>query len=193
MSRKRLVAAAALGTLFLAPAPSAAQGQALGIGGRFSLVRPDAALDTLVNRYAGGQIRARLSPRAAVEVALDRRRSTNDALTERVTEYPIQASLLLYPVRSTLSPYLLGGMGWYTQRIQTLAGDAVQASETTRRTGYHAGIGGELRLGAHAAAHADYRYTFIRLGQSEEAGGLADRLKPSHEGSMWTAGLTVYF
>ena len=182
----------------LFPATALAQGQSFGIGGRFSFVRGDIDADTGAERFTGGQIRARLSPRTALEVALDVRTDTNDAMTERLRRYPLQASLLLYPVRSAISPYVLAGGGWYSQRLETLAGDETLTSETTREFGWHAGLGGELRLGRHAGAHADYRYTFLTFGDDDEEGesesgfGLS-RLLPSPRGSMWTAGLTLYF
>jgi opacity protein-like surface antigen len=181
--------------LFLLPSPALAQGQSFGIGGRFSLVRGDIDADTSAERFLGGQIRAKLSPRTAIEVALDVRTDTNDALTERIRRYPLQASLLLYPVRSAISPYVLAGGGWYSQRLETLAGDETLTSATTREFGWHAGLGGELRLGSHAGAHADYRYTFLTFGGDDEEsdGGVLSRVLPSFRGSMWTAGLTLYF
>jgi opacity protein-like surface antigen len=173
--------------------PAAAHAQTIGLGGRLALVRPDSSLEVAADRYSGGQLRAHLSPRTALELALDWRSQTNDALTERTRDYPLQGSLLLYPFRTVVSPYLLGGIGWYSQSIQTLVDNEVVGTTTTRRTGYHAGLGGELRLGRHATLHGDYRYTFLRLGNDESGSGVVDRLKLSHEGSMWTAGFTVYF
>jgi Outer membrane protein beta-barrel domain len=201
--------AGACAVLLLVPlstSPAFAQGQAFGIGGRFSLVRGDVQADTTAQRFTGGQIRARMSPRSALEVSLDRRTDTNEAFTERVRESPIQASLLLYPLRTVLSPYVLGGGGWYSHRIDTLQDKKVVTSETTREFGWHAGFGGELRLGRHAGAHADYRYTFLHFGDDDTTSGKSSLVKgaaegetgvsrflPSYRGSMWTAGLTVYF
>ena len=199
---------AAVAVLGLAGAlPCRAQG--IGIGGRFSLVRGDAQAEASAERFTGGQIRAWLSKRTAIEISLDRRSQSNEALTERVRDYPLQASLLLTPVRSAFAPYVLGGMGWYTHRVDQIAGTEVLESTTTRRVGSHAGFGAEMRLGRRAALHADYRYTFLRFGAADPlksdtiAGAIAKshlsdsgsgaRFLPSYEGSMWTAGLTVYF
>ena len=184
------------------PVSASAQGQSFGIGGRFSMVRGDVQAETSADRFTGGQIRARLSPRTALEVSMDVRTETNEALTRRVRHVPIQASLLLFPVKTVFAPYLLGGGGWYSHRVETLAGDETLASETTREFGWHGGFGAELKLGAHAAAHADYRYTFLRFGddvpipeapRSDDDSGVVSRFMPSYKGSMWTAGLTVYF
>jgi hypothetical protein len=183
--------------------PCRAQG--VGIGARFSFVRGDIQTDAVSQRFTGGQIRAWISKRTALEVSLERRTEGNELLTERVRDYPLQASLLLFPIHSTFSPYVLGGMGWYTHRVEQLDGKAVTASTTTRRAGSHAGFGAEMRLGRHAGLHADYRYTFLHFGGDDSSksgltsaghgllGTSGASFLPSYEGSMWTAGLTVYF
>ena len=94
--------------------PEAAAAQ-FGIGGRLSWVRRDVKVEEDSTRFTGGQIRARLSPRTAFELSLDIHSETNRAETARFGRYPIQASLLLYPVRSVFSPCFLGGAGWYTE------------------------------------------------------------------------------
>lgn len=175
---------------------AAAEAQSFGIGGRLGMMRPDVQAESPAERFTGGHIRARVSPRIALEVALDLRTTHDDTLTRRVREYPIQGSLLLFPVRTVVAPYVLGGGGWYTSRLQTQVNGEWMSEDSTHRFGWHGGFGAELRLGRHAAAHADYRYTFLRFGEDERraepAAGFS-RLLPSYEGSMWTAGLTVYF
>ncbi len=107
-------------------------------------------------------------------------------------------------MRSTFSPYLVGGVGWYRQKVDQLQGDQVLSTTVARRTGFQAGLGGEIWLGRRATVHADYRYAFIQFGkttQDAEPGavpvpglqGLQERLRLSHKGSMWTSGVTVYF
>ncbi|MBI2832806.1 MAG: porin family protein [Acidobacteria bacterium] len=185
-------------------APAYAQNSGFGLGGRFSFVRGDPAVEASSARYSGGLLRWRLSPRRTIELSLDYRSRLNQDLTERVKDYPFQGSLLLYPVRASISPYLLGGVGWYSQRVDTLDKDQVVSQKTSRTFGYHAGIGGEMKLGQRAAAHLDYRYTFIGLGSKDPtapSGALSipglqsfqNRLNLSHKGSMWTSGVTVYF
>jgi opacity protein-like surface antigen len=190
--------------VFLAASAAPAAAQVLGIGGRMSMIRGDVQADTSAERFTGGLVRAKLSPRSAIELALDMRTQSNEAQTERIKDYPLQGSLLLYPVRSTLAPYLLGGLGWYSHRVEQLADGKVIDSESRRRFGYHAGFGADLQLGRHAAVHADYRYTLLRFGSDDDdadgasavgldGGSVASRFLPSYEGSMWTAGVTVYF
>ena len=190
--RAALVAGGFIALSVFVGTPCAAQG--LGIGGRMSLVRGDVQADTSAERFFGGQLRLPLSPRTSLEVSLDRRTDSNDALTERIVETPIQGSLLLYPVRSVLSPYVLGGVGWYTHRIEQLSGGALTTSKSSRRFGYHGGLGAEIKLGRHVGVHADYRYTFLKFGgDDDDDESLVSRFKPSYEGSMWTAGMTLYF
>jgi len=174
-----------------AAAPARAQG--IGLGARMSMVRGDAQADpaAAAQRFLGGQLRAKLSPRTSIEVSLERRTDSPN-LSTRVKEYPLQASLLLFPIHSTFSPYLLGGVGWYTHVVDTLAAGQVVTSASSRTMGYHGGFGAELKLGGHAGVHADYRYTQLHFGGDGSA-GLVDRFKPSYQGSMWTAGITFYF
>lgn len=188
--RKVIVSGVALAAAVLIGAPCAAQG--FGIGGRMSLVRGDVAAQTSAERFLGGQLRMPLSPRAALEVSLDRRSESSTDLKERIVDTPLQGSLLLYPVRTTISPYVLGGVGWYTRRVDQLASGSATSSETSRKFGYHAGIGGEIKLGRHAGVHADYRYTFLKFDSKDDDSILA-KFRPSYEGSMWTAGMTLYF
>ena len=61
-------------------------------------------------------------------------------------------------------------MGWYTHKVEQLAGKQLIDSTTTRRVGTHAGFGAEMRMGRHAAFHADYRYTFLRFGGPIQSG-----------------------
>jgi len=113
---------------------------------------------------------------------------------------------------------VLGGIGWYKQRVETLADGKSVNHVDTSRFGYHAGVGGELMLGKHASIYMDYRYTFVNInGLGGLAGaaytalsltsipGLISALAStdnasssttqtvSHLGSMWTTGMTLYF
>jgi opacity protein-like surface antigen len=191
MSKQPFVGGA-LAVLLMA-APCAAQG--IGIGGRLSMVRGDASAvpATAAQRFLGGQIRAHLSPKTSVEISLERR--TETGLTNRVRDYPLQGSLLLSPIHASFSPYLLGGVGWYTHIVDTMAAGQVVSTDSSRKMGYHLGFGAELKVGRHAGVHADYRYTMVHFGDGTSAGttGLATRFKPSYDGSMWTAGFTFYF
>ena len=193
--RVPLIGGVLLVAVLALPEAAAAQG-AFGIGGRLTWVHRDVKVDEDSTRFMGGHIRARLSPKTAFELSLDVHTETNALETARVREYPIQASLLLFLTKSKFAPYVLGGAGWYSQKLETLAGDETIASETVRDFGWHAGFGAELGLGKHAGIHADYRYTFLDFGNDDDDGGLIGNLVPGlpgHRGSMWTLGATVYF
>lgn len=180
---------------------STAHAQSVGIGPRISFVRADAETTDGSDRFFGGVLRMG-SGKTVLELAIDYRSALTGDLLERVKDMPIQGSLLIYPVKAAIAPYLLAGVGWYSQNVQRF--DAVGAEtpvdeETTRRFGYHAGLGGDLRLTRHLGLYGDYRYTFLRFGDDDDTGStpglipFAERLKLSHEGSMFTWGAVVYF
>lgn len=202
MTRRQRILSAALVTLVMMPGMVAAQ--SFAIGPRLTFVRGTAAPEGS-QRFSGGFIRLG-GGHTALELAMDYRSGITGELTERIKRYPIQASLLVFPIRSRLAPYILGGVGWYSQRIQQLgAGGAVVDEQSTRKMGYHAGFGGELRIHRHVGLYGDYRYTMIRFGSDEAetaANGaapfpgwipFAERLKMTHEGSMFTWGASFYF
>jgi hypothetical protein len=197
--------------LLVTPAPAQAQSGGFGIGPRLTFVRGSADLPDGTQRFNGGAIRFG-GGKTALEIAMDFRSGVTGDLTERIKDYPIQGSLLIFPVRSRLAPYLVGGVGWYTQRVERLGTtQVVQQSETTRTMGFHGGFGAEVRVHRHIGLYGDYRYTMIRFGDGEDTPmvGTADqrsngsalptwipfaeRLKMSHEGSMFTWGATFYF
>jgi hypothetical protein len=198
-------------TLLVTPAPAQAQSGGFGIGPRITFVRGTADLPDGAQRFNGGAIRLG-SGKAALEIAMDFRSGVTGDLTERIKDYPIQGSLLIFPFRSRIAPYLVGGVGWYSQHVERLGPtQSVEEAETTRKMGYHGGFGAELRVHEHVGLYGDYRYTMIRFGDSDEEAlqsgmsqeqsssarpkwiPFAERLKMSHEGSMFTWGATFYF
>lgn len=223
-----MIVAGLLLAFFLAVSPAEAQGGGggFGIGPRLTFVRGTGDLPEGSQRFSGGAIRLG-GGKTALEIAMDFRSGVTGDLTERIKDYPIQGSLLIFPVRARFAPYLLGGIGWYTQSVQQVgppplaqqsttsfgAASPTQnalANETTRKIGYHAGFGGEVRVHRHFGVYGDYRYTFIRFGdQAQESTSatppslgrgampltipFAERLRMSHEGSMFAWGATFYF
>lgn len=195
-TRILIVFLAVLGAL-----PATAYAQALGIGPRMSFVRSGLAGSSPSTRFFGGTLRMRTSKRIVLEGAADFRTELNDSGTLRRRETPLQASLLIFPVRAALSPYLLGGFGMYSETLDTLnlEGGVLETS-TAKTTGWHLGIGGELFVSRHAALFADYRFRFVEFGDDDEpveAGrepiNLPGLKQLSHQGSMWTSGLAFYF
>jgi opacity protein-like surface antigen len=183
----------ALCALVLTPDISEAQG--FGIGARMAIVRADSAVDDDSVRFFGGQIRL-TGQRAGLEVSLDRRSESFDLLNEKVTETPIQASVLVFLGRGGFKPYVLGGPGWYKRKVEPIDDpDDLIDDVSNTEFGWHAGLGAEFRPGRHFGIHGDYRYTFLDFSDDDDdddesfIGGLL----PSHAGSMWTVGVTIYF
>ena len=193
----------AIGVLALAAvaAPKTAAAQMLGVGPRFSMVRGDLATNTPTTRFYGGTLRLNTSKMVGLEGSLDFRTTWDTSKTQRLRETPLQGSLLIYPLRSVLSPYALGGMGIYTRTYEVLGpGGVIAQSAQERKTGMHLGFGGELRVAKHAVAYVDYRYRFVKFGNgTNSAAALLNTVpgmslwKFSHEGSMWTGGVAFVF
>ena len=190
---------AGLGILLTAAAPSAAQG--FGVGVRMAWVTSDSSVDTDVVdtgsvRFTGGQIRLGLSQRMGVEVSLDRHSESFDLLNQKVSETPIQVSLLMKLANGSFQPFLLGGPGWYKRSVSPIEGSADELDVSNTEFGWHAGGGLEILAGRHFGIHGDYRYMFLDFNDDNDEEinlpGLG-RLLPGHKGSMWTAGVTVYF
>ena len=179
----------ALGALLACAAPVSAQG--FGVGPRLAWVTRDVDDDVDALRFVGGQVRL-LSPRLGLEVSLDRHSESFELLNQKVTETPIQASLLMRLGGGSVSPFLLGGPGWYRRKVEVLDDSGAQSVSTTE-FGWHAGIGLEIRPARHFGIHGDYRYTFLDFNDDEEDEGFIGGLLPGHRGSMWTAGATIYF
>ena len=182
----------------LVPASAAAQ-SSFGLGPRFSVVKGDDPASPASNRLVGGTVRIRTSKHLALEGTLDYRSEFSEDRTSRFRETPMQASLLLFPVRAVFSPYLLGGLGVYNTATDTL-GPAGEVLSTTRerKSGWHMGAGAEVFLARRAALFVDYRWRFVRFGEPEAGSepidlpGL-DGLELSHRGSMWASGMAFYF
>jgi opacity protein-like surface antigen len=190
LPRRRMVSFWVAGALLASASTVSAQG--LGIGARLSWVTSDTEADVDAVRFTGGQLRL-LAQRLGLEVAIDRRSESFDVRNEKVTETPIQASLLMRLASGSVSPYLLGGPGWYRRKVEPLDG-ADNLSLSSTEFGWHAGGGLEFIAGRHFGIHGDYRYTFLDFSDDEdEDEGFVGRLLPGHKGSMWTVGATFYF
>ena len=209
---KRSIGFVVLGILLGAANLAAAQTGAFGIGPRVTFQSASEAPTDSSLRIFGGQLKLRLNSITAIEVSADYESELTESLTHRVKTMPVQASMLVYMGRGKFAPYLLGGMGWYRRSVtQEIPGPISEGAVTTtvRRTGYHAGLGAELRLGRHFAVHGDYRYKYLREGDAdvdvEDDGGFSvgslvpglgkirSALDLEQEGTMWNWGLTFFF
>ena len=185
-----IVSVVVAAALFASPCIASAQG--FGVGARMAWVTADSDADVDAVRFIGGQIRL-LSKRWGLEVSLDHNSESFELLDQKVTETPIQASLLLRLGGGKVSPFLLGGPGWYRRKVELLDGPDdtdVKATEF----GWHAGGGLEVLAGRHFGIHGDYRFTFLDFGDDDDDDeGFIGGLIPGHRGSMWTLGATFYF
>jgi opacity protein-like surface antigen len=195
--RRAALTVLVLGGLGLSAVPASAQG--FGIGGRMAWmkVETDADVDTDTPHLFGGQVRL-ITGRFGLELSMDRRSEEFELLNEKVTETPIQASLMMRMGSGRIAPFLLGGPGWYRREVEPLDGPDVKVKTT--EFGWHGGIGLEILPSKHFGIHGDYRYTFLGDDGDEDGedddddgGGLIGRFIPSHRGSMWTVGATIYF
>lgn len=192
--RRTALTVLTLGCLLGSIAPVSAQG--FGIGGRVAWLKTETELDVDTPRLIGGQVRI-MTERLGLEVSMDRRSEELELLNEKVTETPIQASLLLRMGKGRIAPFLLGGPGWYRREVEGL--DDPERPTKTTEFGWHGGIGLEILANKHFGVHGDYRYTFLgdddgdEDDEADDGGGLIGRFIPSHRGSMWTLGATVYF
>ena len=202
MTSRVAVTALAVFTGLVLPANAGAQ-TGIGIGPRIAFVRTDGSTSEGSNRFTGGVVRLG-NAKTTLELALDYRSALTGDLLEKVTDMPIQASLLMYPVRAAISPYLLGGIGWYSQNIKRFPAVGATApldDETTRKVGYHAGLGADVWIFRRLSLYGDYRYTFLHFGGDDDEVPdstpslipFAERLKLSHEGSMFTWGAVLHF
>jgi opacity protein-like surface antigen len=180
-----------LGGLLASLAPVSAQG--FGVGGRIAWVNPDTEADVDSARYFGGQIRL-IGGRIGFELSMDTHSESSEALDQKLTETPLQASVLLRMGGGKVAPFLLGGPGWYRRKVEALDGPADLDISTTE-FGWHAGIGLEILPSRHFGIHGDYRYTFLDFDDDDDPddGGIIGGLLPGHRGSMWTLGATFYF
>ena len=174
---------AMLAVLVLWAEPARAQVRApnFGIGAHATVFNANDADDPVV--YGGGHIRLRPLGFLGLEGLVDYRRE--EFATGRVTveRIPILASVLLYPFSiGPLEPYLLGGVGWYFNRIDV----EDNGSEDSDRVGGHAGVGLDLAISPQFVLHGDIRYVFTELDTT-----LTDDLDV--DGWMATLGVTFYF
>ena len=189
--RRNWIPLIALAALAGTAAPVAAQG--IGVGARLAWVKRDVPFEADSVRFIGGQLRL-VGGRIGIEVAVDRHSEKFEALNQKVVEMPIQTSILLRLASGKVSPFLLGGPGWYRRRVEPI--DGPDLSVNTTEFGWHAGGGLEVHPGRHFGIHGDYRYTFLDFNNNndEEIGsGIVGKLLPGHKGSMWTLGASFYF
>jgi hypothetical protein len=120
--------------------------------------------------FGGLQARLFLVPQLALEGSIEFHQSDffDEAVT--VTQYPVQATALLYPFEiGQFKPYALGGGGWYYTRTTydfeenpaEFGGIPEPDTEVDHVFGVHVGAGVELTSGTRASLSADIRWIFL--------------------------------
>ena len=150
-------------------------------GGRGTYFHPN---DADHGSWSGGaQLRLHITSVIAVEASADYRQSRFEGTV--VDIYPVQGSLMLYLTPNyPISPYILGGEGWYTTHVR--------GGDTTHRYGPHAGAGLEAALNRHWTIDGSYRYLWTQsLTVPTSAHPLGKNF--SDNGYMVTAALNYRF
>mgnify|MGYP001252276240 CR=1 FL=1 len=136
--------------------------------------------------FGGAQVRVHPIRFLAVEGSVDYRR--NDFGDTRVHSYPVQGSLMIYPLGlKRISPFILGGGGWY---YTTVTGPG-NFDDTQQRFGGHVGGGLQVFINRHFSADASYRHIWMEKIQSRDV-SLEDK-KFDDTGHMITVGLNFHF
>jgi len=157
----------------------------VSIGGRGMYFDPKDADEG--SWQGGAQLRFHLNPVWAIEGSVDYRR--DDYNSTRVDIFPVQASLLAHLIpNARLSPFILGGAGWYFTRVKN---DTFNVDETDNRFGLHAGGGVQYFLNKYWSLDGTYRYVWLEKFDSKDS-ALEDK-EYSDSGHMITAALNYHF
>lgn len=154
------------------------------VGGRAMYFNP---IDGSASWYGGGQVRLHLGEVFAIEGSADYRKNDfgNDTT---VHTFPVQASGLLYLLPGKrVSPFLLGGAGWYFTNVNGPDG----YDKTQNRFGLHAGGGLQVMLSRNWSVDGSYRFVWLERVQSKDEN--LQNKKFQDEGHMVTIGLNYHF
>lgn len=140
--------------------------------------------------HGGAQLRLHLGKAIALEGSADYRRNRfgSGPTSTRVDIFPVQASLLAYLLPDyRLTPYLIGGAGWYFTRVKGPGG----VDDTDNRFGPHAGAGLQMFLHRNWSLDSSWRYVWVEEIQSRDA-ALGNK-EFEDQGHMITLGLNYHF
>lgn len=154
------------------------------IGGRATYFDPK---EGEAKWFGGAQLRIHPSRYLAIEGSADYRREEFAGGTKSHT-YPVQGSLLIYPLGTTrLAPFILGGGGWY---FTTVEGPG-NFDDTQHRFGGHVGGGLQLFITEHLSIDSTYRHIWLERLETKNAN--LDDKKFNDNGHMVTIGLNIHF
>lgn len=151
-----------------------------GLGFRGGWYKAQDANDGTV--YGGLQARLKLFPALAIEGLVDYHPEQSFPGNRKVTSYPVLVSALFYLIPGAqVSPYLLGGAGWYYSKVEDSQGSA-----WTNDFGAHVGGGVDIPLSSKIVLNADLRYYFLNLSDQKVKDLQAN-------GYIASLGITFYF
>jgi len=167
-------------TLFLTPLTGYSDSGKFGVGFRGGLFKSNDAEN--LKLYGGLQARWKVFPALSLEGTFDFRQEESYPGGRKITSYPFMASALFYLIPGAkISPYLLGGLGWYYAKIEDSSG-----SSTTNTVGAHLGGGLDIPLSPEICFNTDLRYYLLNYGDQK-----VKDLKT--DGYIISAGFTFYF
>ena len=153
------------------------------IGGRAAYIDPK---DGEANWFGGAQVRFYLAKFFAIEGSADYRQDKFGTTT--TDTFPVQVSALLYLLPGKrLSPFILGGGGWYYTHVKGPGG----FDDTQNRFGLHAGGGLQFFISEHWSIDGTYRYIWLEKLESRDANITNKSFQDS--GHMITAGVNFHF
>src|SRR5688500_8987150 len=155
----------------------------LSIGGRATWFDPK---DGSSRWFGGGQVRIYPLKWLAFEGSADYRRT--DFGDTRVHTYPVQVSALLYLLPGKrLSPFILGGGGWYYTTVKGPGG----FDDTQNRFGAHAGGGLQFWFNDRVSIDGTYRHVWLEDITSRDQNIKDKTFRDS--GQMVTVGINLHF
>ena len=118
--------------------------------------------------FGGVHIRIPLASSLAIEGSIEAHTNEFEDGDIEVIQYPVQVTLLLFLFPEwPVTPYLLGGVGWYYTHVE-FSGDLDGTDdETTHFFGGHLGFGVRLGVGGSAVLNGDVRYIFAEPNEDE--------------------------
>ena len=173
--------------------PMMALGESSGIGTKTFSIGPRASFSKPKDAdkgqwFVGAQARMHLLSSLALEGSIDYRRNDFGGNTTTIKTYPVQASLLAYLMpEAVLSPFLVGGVGWYYTRVEGVN----NYSSTSHRFGLHAGAGVEFILNEYLSLDGSYRYLWLEKVTSKDIN--SREINYEDNGAMVTIGLNFLF
>jgi opacity protein-like surface antigen len=146
------------------------------------------AKDTDEGKWSPGlQGRVRLSPDLGLAGSIDYLKHDFGYGTT-VKTYPIQGSLQAYLTPGgILSPFVLGGVGWYYTQVDGPAG----YSESLSRFGFHGGVGLEIAVNNSIYLDTTLRYVWVESVDSRDLNALDKTY--NDRGAMFTLGINFMF